>query len=554
MKIFYVMKEANTFSDTFECVGLASLLKKLCHQITDDDILDIHIEDKHGYFELTSDFDFTEENLENVDYFELLPFITNKDDKIEELNHFYYDYEKLKEQRTKFFKLKSEEQKDSELTPPPYYDILRQFANLKGYRDAFENIKSFEKEFRKTIFLILSFYYSQTYQREEIVKKLNNFHKDSKISIKAINALQDINPEKGKGVNQKKADSISPKGQNENWFRQTIRFMGAWKSFTAKYVSDKDFKIYSVVPKDIDFNNFSTIYESYKKLIHGNSSIKVDIILLNLLIQELIRNNEKNIDELDFFQVNKFISGMQFAFYKSLGQKPAVTNIGFLGIPDFIGFSNKEEAEKWLLILEEHLQRIDKIDEGNSSNIQMLQDYRDFFSAGDFDKFFDFVFNYSAFVISSINERKYYIEPFTKKNMEELMRTQISFCKILENKGFLAIAEAIRNSTIIPIIHNNQKDVMFGLSQKFNIASRTSETLMNLVSDFIQKYNEIVMLKDYHKQQHKKYVTIEEFEEFCKLLDEGYSSKTISGMLVAYGYSKEPKKENERNENGGHND
>ena len=56
------------------------------------------------------------------------------------------------------------------------------------------------------------------------------------------------------------------------------------------------------------------------------------------------------------------------------------------------------------------------------------------------------------------------------------------------------------------------------------------------------------MIKDYHNQVHKKYVTTEEFSEFCKLLDEGHSSKTISGMLVAFGYSKEPKKENEKQE------
>ena len=547
MNKFYVMKEADTFSDTLECVGLASLLKKVSHQITDDDMLDIHIEDKHGYFELTSEFDFTDENLENVEYFDLVPFIANKKDKLDDLKHTFIDYEKLKDQRAKFFKLKTTEQKDSDLTPPPDYDIIRQFANLGGYRVAFQNFRELCDNFSKFLCLLLSYYSSCSSERNFAMDKIKSFQKETDSKIKAINALQDVNPEKGKGVNQSKADSISPKGQKEIWFRQAVRFIGAWKSFTIKYISDKDFKIYAVVPKDIEFNNFSVVYDSYKKLIHGNSSIKVDIILLNMLIRELIRNNENNIDESDFFQINKFISGLQFAFYKNLGQRPAVTNIGFLGIPDFIGFSNQEEAEKWLLILEEHLQRIERIDEGNSSNITMLQNYRDFFSASDFSKFFEFAYDYSAFVISSINEKKYFIEPFTKQNMEELMGTQTNFSEILKNKGFIAVAEAIRNSTIIPIIHNNKKDVMFGLSQKFNIASRSSESLLHLVSEFIQKYNESVMIKDYHNQIHKKYVTTEEFAEFCKLLDEGHSSQTISGMLVAYGYSKEQKKE----ENGG---
>jgi len=161
MNKFYVMKEANTFSDTLECVGLASLLNKLSHQLTDDDYLDVHIEDKYGYFELITDFDFTEERLKNLAYFEIIPFIANKKDNLRELNHSFINYQLLHEQREKFFKLKPEEQKNSELTPLPNYDVIRQFANLGGYRTSFKNISELKDVFPDFIQILLTYYHNQ---------------------------------------------------------------------------------------------------------------------------------------------------------------------------------------------------------------------------------------------------------------------------------------------------------------------------------------------------------------------------------------------------------
>ena len=123
------------------------------------------------------------------------------------------------------------------------------------------------------------------------------------------------------------------------------------------------------------------------------------------------------------------------------------------------------------------------------------------------------------------------------------MKTQNSYQKILSNAGFQAIASAIRNSTIIPIFHKKKKDVIFGLNQKLKIASRNNDYLTTEISNFIQHYNETIMLKDYHEELHKKYVTTEELSEFYKLLDEEKSPKLIAGMLVAYGYAREPKKD-----------
>ena len=62
------------------------------------------------------------------------------------------------------------------------------------------------------------------------------------------------------------------------------------------------------------------------------------------------------------------------------------------------------------------------------------------------------------------------------------------------------------------------------------------------MSKFIQLYNEKIMLKDYANKQHQKYITTEELSEFYKLLDEEHSAKLIAGMLIAFGFAKEPSK------------
>ena len=128
------------------------------------------------------------------------------------------------------------------------------------------------------------------------------------------------------------------------------------------------------------------------------------------------------------------------------------------------------------------------------------------------------------------------------------MKSNEKFENIFLNKGFKAIALAIRNSTIVPIIHKNKKDVIFGLSSKLRIASRNKDSLVMEISEFIQKYNESIMLSDYHNKLHPKYVTTEDLKEFYKLLDSENSSKIIAGMLVAFGYAKDKKEKNNETE------
>ncbi len=97
----------------------------------------------------------------------------------------------------------------------------------------------------------------------------------------------------------------------------------------------------------------------------------------------------------------------------------------------------------------------------------------------------------------------------------------------------------------MPILSKNKerkRDTIFGLSQKFKISSKDKNSFTEQASEFIQLYNERIMLKDYSDKIHPKYITTEELTEFYKLLDEDHSAKLIAGMLTAFGFAKNPSK------------
>ena len=548
MDKFFVIKESNTFADELETIGLAKLIREVLRRIANDDN-DVLIEDKGSYFELTSDHSISEEELNKVEYFDFFPYVTKKNEKSDLPNAIIYDKEK--EIIENYYKLSSADKKKSENPPRPDFDIIRLYAGIDGYRKSFENLRLFkndkhnaeESHFSKLLVYILKYYNALYENREKVLNDLNDYIKNNRIQIKSINALQDINPDKGKGINQLKTNSIALKGYSKMiWFRELLKFAGGWEGLVSRYFN-KDYKTYVISPCSIYMDNFKNVFNNFKKKLKKSGSIKTDILLLLTLTVELINHHKNFKRSWDIFQPRNYISGFAFAYYKNLGQKPAVTNIGFLELSDFIKITNETDSKNWINILNEHVSIINNVDERNSSNIKMLLNYRYFLSSGNFDMFFAFYYDFATFLISSLSKKKNYVKPFTIKNLEVFMKSNESFEGIISNKGFQAIAKAIRNSTIVPVIHKQKKDVVFGLANRLKIASRTKESLISEISEFVQKYNENIMLKDFHEKQHQKYITTEELNEFYRLFDSDYAAKTIAGMLVAFGYAREEKEQ-----------
>lgn len=548
MNTLYVRKETGTFTDTFECFGVASIIKMILNESGNSS--DVLIEDKGYYYQISTGVDITDERVESLEYFDLMECIITKKNK--DIAHQYpsIDYEKEKERRERFFKLSDEDKKKDQNPPSANYDLIRLLANIESYWKSYQNMRAWEKHFPQLIKFVLDFYSDQTKDLSLKTDYIKSYIKKNGIKIKEIGSLQDINPDKGKGVNKLKAKGITLENPHELWLQQLIRFIGVWKSGVSKYFGN-DYKTYSLAPNDISTEYLENVFKDVKSLLRSSDSIKTDIFLLNLTTQRLIEHNPSYQESKMFFSPSDKISGLYFTFYKSLGQRPAVMNMGFIALPIFINVSTITEGKLWINLLNEHHNIVRSI---NQRDVSVLMNYRQFLSGSDFDAFFEFIFDYGSLLIRDINDRKNWLKCFTIKNMEVLMNTNPQYVAIVKNKGFKAVAEAIRNSTVVPAIMSSiktdnvttdtmKKDIVFGLSHRLKIASRTQQDLLEEISIFIQQYNERIMLKDYRQKQHKRYITTEELEAFTELIDEGHSPKLIAGLLVAFGYARDSKKE-----------
>ncbi|MCF6277758.1 MAG: hypothetical protein L3J16_03285, partial [Anaerolineales bacterium] len=105
MNKFYVLKETGTFTDSIECLGLASVINGVFEKVDNLNVPEILIEDKGYYFQLTLDRELNDEIIEKCQYFDLMPFIANKNDDPKNITFNFIDYEKQKEIRGKFYKL-----------------------------------------------------------------------------------------------------------------------------------------------------------------------------------------------------------------------------------------------------------------------------------------------------------------------------------------------------------------------------------------------------------------------------------------------------------------
>lgn len=539
MNRFFVYKETGTFSETLECLGFASILEVILGKVSKDEDSEIIIEEKNGFFELQSDVDFFKEDIDKISFFDFMPYVTEKNEDVANLGWHFINYKEQSEIREKYRKLKKEDKEKSGIILRPDFDIIRLYSNIGTYRKSFINLKKLKENFNDFLFFILEYYSSTIDKRDHIVKKLDSFLKKNKIKLEKINACQEINPDKGKGVNRLKADSVKPDSFKKNiWFRQLLRFAGGWNGFASRYYK-KDFKNYVIVPSLISSEERKKVFDKFKKNIYGATIIKTEILMLLKLTYHLLVHKKENTDSYQF-NPSDSIKGLQYAYYKNLGQRPAVTDIGFLGLPNFINIKNRNDISIWFAWIKEQVKIIgnSEINENHSSNILMLQYYRQFLSASDFKAFFEFYYKYIAFLMRANTK---YLIPFSTTNLELLMGTKFKYQEIYLNKGFIAIAGAIRSSTIEPAIRKKNKDIYFGLSNKLKIASRNKDSFVKEMSDFIQKYNESVMLKDFHNKEHSKYITTEELSDFFSLLDTWVTSELLASMLVAFGYSRNPK-------------
>ncbi len=566
-KEFRIQKNSGTYSETLETYGLTNLLDQIL--MRSNKKRNITISDKGNYYQIVSNEIITEEMLNNLTYFELFKYISKDNILLEGLsieNCYNYTYQKKikKEKQEKkqevYKKFNSAEQKkDRENALAEIekyftevekidveYDVYSQLIGhnqFNGFVKLFQNFHTNKDHFTDIIYDILD-YYSQS--KSERIKKLVKDKKLNDFSIEAT-SLQLYSPNQGKGLNKPKANGLNGKNFNLSWVSETMKIIGSLNSMICQLfkISGKSYDMKVFVPEFNQITNETRdiLIKKFKNNLKGNTPITIDILNILNLILKFIENSPEFKGK-----IKNTIAGLHSVYQKNLGQNKAVVNIAFIQVPEFIDISENNKAEDWTDILKEQIYIIGSLGKefGETGHIlEGLKAYRNFINSGDLDNFFLFSFFYSDYLSKALTEGKFYIKPYNIETLnlfyKSMEKSDINLTEIIENIGFKAIAQAIRNSTVILHYHkdNRKFEPRYGVAQQLQNKSKSKTDLATYVGEFISNYNsETAKFKENHQDfKDRAIVKAEELNDFFKILDKSPSSRVIGALLASYGFA-----------------
>ncbi|SJZ90997.1 hypothetical protein [Selenihalanaerobacter shriftii] len=395
---------------------------------------------------------------------------------------------------------------------------------------------------------------------KEIVDNIKELYNQGKIEFTTNrNALSCLLPIRVKGlnVNDLSSDSrITPSNSSESWSKLFLIIIGFYKSFILKSLSSGN-RLYSVItPNQVLLDDFDMVYSSVEPNYYPAEILeKQNILYLSDFISKLL----DKLPEFNFQRgrrsrrnrLKNYIEGLKNVYLVDMGQNHVIKNIYDLNVPNWIILDEEKDKGKFKEVFEEFKDLIRPIDDKNE-DIKIFQELYNFLTTERVDYLLNYYYYHAILVMQRLGDDQG-ARIYKKRSVKFIMsKLDGGYAKILENEGFKNFAKAIRNSTLVPIYLNEKKKVKFGLLQDLRRAALNKKTLLTELSEFMADYNNENGLESFHHGHQKRAnLTTKDFEDVVKLIDEN-DSKIIGNMLLAYGFGKDEKvkeiKEDDSNE------
>ncbi len=561
MRIFEVAKGTGTYADSLMAIGTASLLKEVSGTQT-------IIRDMGTHFQIESSADVppNQWSLPSPGFY----YILHKSDKEKEkplgwvIN---YEDEKSRATANKISGRRKKndiinkilKEQDVAIKEPihPEYKMafaLQMLAHKHGWKS--------DKELYRWV----------TKKPDEALRWVQGefgWLKQFSINLPSISNSQFFNPVAGKGVHAAKTTYKSPGAINSDVvdpFAEWMKFRGAYIAMLPYSIlrNDKkfDFKLFVIEPGEIAPQAISMLRKSLLNL-NLRGGIKLDIEASLRLAEELIMHSDvvQEADEWEIILLGRepaeIIRGLRQAYFKNMGTAAALMNDAFLPLPSWFRIDSSEDANAFLGIIREHIgyyengQKkqgcLSSLDETHSGDVPILQQYRKWLTTGSISDLLDFLARFAVYIMEK-RGKKEWVKEFSTENLTILFERGYEMKEIVESTGFLSVARAIRNATIIALWLQQQNkkkwDVRFGLAQKWKQKIKGgAKEFVPVLAEFIQDYNWEVT-----NRLEGKYHTVskEDLDQVIFLIENnGKDQSELVGMLLlAYGYAM-PKTETE---------
>jgi len=593
---YFIEKSTNTFADNLAAFGLAFVLNAIA-----DGRAKIRMEDRGYAFAVISDPPIQQEWVEKRTFFIGAPLLVTTKNDVKSIKGTKLslatlpdsngvsiaDYELEKQNRNSFFTWKDGlsdvdkkrwQQGDilPPITPHPNWDIFRAVnpGALQSYNVPIGIWWQTQKAFPDLLKILLAMVASVPNDIDEAAEAWEALCKQAGLEkTKLVTANQIINPSQGKGINNLKTEWRDPNNIKAFWMLEWLKTVGLFYGAYTRNVANpkdprnaKDRKTYVLSPAKLGWSEHQGVMKHFRQAMSASqTAIKMDVMVsLQYTLAFLKHYEEARVENLseDIFgdPPADLVNGMQMAFYKNLGNSPAVMNMASINLPRWIAPRNPEQLMEFQASLDEHIAIIRNLDETRGEQFALLSKYRDFISGGDLDAFFEFTTSYSGFIISQ-KERSKYVRQFSIPTLEAIfMNTEPDYTRIIKSKGFKDIAYAIRHATVTAQYRKANKnryqvryDVRYGLGQSITRKANYPADFLAELSKFLLEYNaetsqmhEGLMsryngtIPDNVRKQTRRRVETSAIEDITELLGAfNNDSKLICNMLVAFGYASE---------------
>ncbi len=385
---------------------------------------------------------------------------------------------------------------------------------------------------------------------------------------KQLSASQLINPTQGKGLSSSKAVFAKPSNRDNFWLVEYLKWVGLrWAGFTFQMRNSKDRKTYVLAPHRLDWDHHLGIREEFRKLMIGSGGpIQLDTLIALRYVKAALRyteiacnRNQSNHNQSLLTRlfgnnqgINRTLTGLDSAYYKDLGQSPAMMNIARIGLPAWVRPVTLADIKRYEQIIDEHLRIVRNLDEAKGEQCELLRLYRDFLSTNDLFTLLAFTDAYAGFVI----QRDRLAPQLAVHHLEVIMSSMSpQLSKITQSRGFRNLAYAIRMATVEAHWRNLKQnkgkydvsyEVRYGLGQELLRKAAYPNEFIVALSEFVHDYNaENARMRERLERQtgearpkgSRSDVSIKDIDELLALMDEYRDPQMIASLLVAYGYA-----------------
>ncbi len=580
---YYVPKRTGTYADVLEAYGLAVLLDAILRRMKGGQgSWRIGLEDAGPHYQVHLSEPISQEWLAQATYFRPpLPCILrradeeppegvdcrNVDETWARVRAYNQQRQLLQGEGIRGTEL---EQQLRDLEPPPDWQTVvflgdGRMQAVKIYNRIVMQWTKTRPIFGETLATILALYARPDAEPNALLTAWQKRARKLGLRIRET-ASQLLNPHQGKGQNEPKANALRMDNiKDRPWPEELLKAMGLWQTLAPRQVQDnnKDWKVYVLAPLRMPLPGHQDVFRRFSALLwreRGNTSLKSDITSLLLFVKTWLNYVDVTPEHAlralwgdPLPRPERVVAGFYVAQFKKLSQQAyTMLNQSFLQIPAWSGpLRSKQDVREIQQVIQEHLDVIRSIDEGHSDGFDLLRRYREFVAGSDWEAFFDFLAGYSHDLMRRLNEGERWVPTFTTTGLGRLiMANREALHPIVQNPGFQNVAYAIRHSTIIPQSRKARGqsalyDIRYGLGAELKRKATVRDEFVAALMDFLQSYNqENAQTLENTGKQMRRDIRTSDIEEVVRLVDE-YGSEVVAHLLIAYGYAREPREEQE---------